>query len=145
MMENDNLYALILLGLFGIVLMRQRFTTATLEILMSFTRPGATVLLLGLALFLYNRGLLYTSLVFVLISVYLLKDIWVSWSKSEARRVYLDMGRDQARFNEAGSVDLQWANRSTVHDSPNMLRKDSDVSPLLLYPPSQATLESMCG
>ena len=144
-MENDNLYALILLGVFGIVLMRQRFTTITLEILMSLTKPGATVLLLGVALFLYNRGLTYTSLVFVLISVYLLKDVWVSWATSDARRLYLDMGRDQARFNEAGSVDLQWANRSTVHDSPNMLRKDGDATPLLLYPPSQSTLESMCG
>lgn len=64
---------------------------------------------------------------------------------SDSRRQYLDMGRDQARFNEATSVDLQWANRSTIHDSPNMLRTDGDASPLLLYPPSQSTLESMCG
>lgn len=144
-MGNDNLYALVLLGVFGVVLMRQRFTTVTLEILTSLTRPGATVVLLGLALFLYNSGLVYSSLVFVLISIYLLKDVWVSWARSDARVQYLDMGRDQARFNEAGSVDLQWGNRSTVHDSPNMLRKDGDASPLLLYPPSQATLESMSG
>lgn len=144
-MGNDTLYALVLLGIFGIVLMRQRFTTVTLEVLMSLTRPGSTVLLLGIALYLYNSGLVYTSLIFVLISIYLLKDVWVSWARSDARRQYLDMGRDQARFNEAGSVDLQWANRTTVHDSPNMLRQDGDVSPLLLYPPSQATLESMCG
>lgn len=144
-MGNDNLYALVLLGLFGIVLMSRQFSTGMLELLMSLTRPGSTVLLLGIALFLYSKGLVYSSLVFVVISVYLLKDVWVSWATSDARRQYLDMGRDQARFNESGSVDLQWANRSVVHDSPNMLRKDEDATPLLLYPPSQSTLESMCG
>ena len=144
-MMSDSLYALALLGVFGIVLMRQRFTTVTLEVLMSLTRPGATVLLLGIAVYLYNIGMLYTSLVFVLISVYLLNDVWARWGSSDARRQYLDMGRDQARFNEATSVDLQWANRSAIHDSPNMLRKDGDATPLLLYPPSEATLESMSG
>jgi hypothetical protein len=144
-MERDTLYSLILLGLFALVVMRQRFTTVTLEVLMSLTRPGSTILLLGIALYMYNKGLLYTSLVFVLISVYLLKDIWVSWARSDARRQYLDLGRDQARFNEATSVDLQWANKTAIHDSPNMLRIDNDASPLLLYPPSQSTLESMCG
>ena len=144
-MGNDSLYALILLGVVGIVVMRQRFTTVTLELLMSLTRPGATVLILGVTAFLYNRGLLYTSLVFALLSVYLLKDVWTRWVASDARRLYLDMGRDQARFNEATSVDLQWGNKSTTYDSPNMLRKDGDATPLLLYPPSQATLESMSG
>lgn len=144
-MTSDSLYALVLLAIFGIVLMRQRFTSITLELLMSLSRPGATVLLLGIAAFLYNRGLIYTSLVFVLLSVYLLKDVWTTWRMSEARRLHLDIGVDQARFNESTSVDLQWANRSTVHDSPNMLRKDGDATPLLLYPPSQATLQSMSG
>lgn len=144
-MERDTLYSLVLLGVFGIVLMRQRFTTVTLEVLMSLTRPGATILLLGTAVYLYNKGMMYTTLMFILISVYLLKDVWGRWTMSDSRRQYLDMGRDQARFNEATSVDLQWANRSTIHDSPNMLRTDGDASPLLIYPPSQATLESMSG
>lgn len=112
---------------------------------MSLTRPGATILLLGTAVYLYNKGMMYTTLMFILISVYLLKDVWGRWTMSDSRRQYLDMGRDQARFNEATSVDLQWANRSTIHDSPNMLRTDGDASPLLIYPPSQATLESMSG
>jgi hypothetical protein len=144
-MTNDTLYALILLGVFGVVLMRQRFTTVTLEILMSLTRPGATVLLLAITVLLYNRGLIYTSLAFVLLSVYLLKDVWTRWVASDARRLFLDIGKDQSRFNENTSVDLQWANRSTIHDSPNMLHKDATATPLLLYPPSQATLESMSG
>jgi len=144
-MGNDSLYALILLGIFGIVLMRQRFTTVTLELLMSLTRPGATVLLLGIIVFLYTRGLVYTALVFTVLAVYLLKDVWTRWVASDARRLYLDMGRDQARFNENTSVDLQWGNKSVSFDSPNMLHKDGTAEPLLLYPPSQATLESMSG
>lgn len=144
-MAGDSLYALILLAIFGIVVMRQRFTSVTLEVLMSLTRPGATVLLLGTSVFLYSKGWLYTTLAFVLLSIYLLRDVWVTWSSSDARRQYLDIGRDQARFNESGSVDLQWANKTAIYDSPNMLRKDGDATPLLLYPPSQSTLMSMSG
>ena len=144
-MGSDTLYALLLLAIFGIAIMRQRFTTVSLELLMSLTRPGATVLLLGITVFLYTKGLVYTSLAFVLLSVYLLKDVWTRWAMSDARRMHLDMGRDQSRFNETTSVDLQWANKSVGYDSPNMLHKDVDASPLLLYPPSQSTLESMSG
>lgn len=144
-MTNDSLYALVLLGLFGIVLLRQRFTTVTLEILISLTRPGASMLLLAITLYLYVIGFTYTALVVALISVYLLQSAWQTWVKSDARRLHLDIGRDQARFNEVNSVDLQWANRSVTHNSPNMLHKDADATPLLLYPPSQATLESMSG
>lgn len=144
-MTNDSLYALVLLGLFGIVLLRQRFTTVTLEILISLTRPGASMLLLAATLYLYVIGFTYTALVVALISVYLLQSAWQTWVKSDARRLHLDIGRDQARFNESTSVDLQWANRAVIHDSPNMLHKDADATPLLLYPPSQATLESMSG
>ena len=144
-MANDTVYALGILAIFGVVILRQQFTALTLEVLISLTRPGATVLLLAITLYLYSTGLTYAALAFALLSVYLLQDVWKHWVASDARRLYLDMGRDQARFNESTSVDLQWANRSTVHDSPNMLRKDGDATPLLLYPPSQATLESMSG
>jgi hypothetical protein len=117
----------------------------TLEVLISLTRSGSTVFLLAITVYLYSIGMTYTALVFALLSVYLLNDVWKVWVNSDARRLYLDIGRDQARFNESTSVDLQWANRAIIHDSPNMLHKDVDASPLLLYPPSQATLESMSG
>jgi hypothetical protein len=144
-MANDTVYALGILAIFGVVILRQQFTALTLEVLISLTRPGATVLLLAITLYLYSTGLTYTALAFALLSVYLLQDVWKHWVASDARRLYLDMGRDQARFNASTSVDLQWANRAIVHDSPNMLHKDGDATPLLLYPPSQATLESMSG
>lgn len=144
-MTNDILYALILVVIFLTVVMTGKFPPVVLEGLLALSRPGATVLLLGLVLYIYSQGLTYTTLASKLIVIYLLHDIWVNWTRSDARRLHLDVGRDQSRFNPGTSVDLQWATKSAVHDSPNMLHKDSDASPLLLYPPSQATLVSMSG
>jgi hypothetical protein len=87
----------------------------------------------------------YTSLAASVMSIYLLKDVWTHWVASDERRLHIDVGLDQSRFNPNTSVDLQWANGTTVHDSPNMMHKDRDVSSLLLYPPSQDTLRGMSG
>jgi len=144
-MNNDSTYALLVLGVFvGIISMRG-FTGGLLELLLSLTRPGATVLLLGLVVALYSQGLVYTALASAIIVVYLLKDVWTHWVASDARRLHIDMGLDHSRFNPSTSVDLQWASGLATHDSPNMMHKDRDVSPLLLYPPSEATLHSMSG
>lgn len=144
-MNNDSLYALVLLGLLVGVISAKRFAGGLLEMLLTLTRPGATVLLLGTVLYLYSQGLVYTSLAAAVVSIYLLKDVWTHWVGSDARRFHIDVGLDHARFNPSTSVDLQWANGTVVHDSPNMIHKDRDVSPLLLYPPSQETLRSMSG
>lgn len=144
-MKNDTLYATGVSIVFLSVVARGWFCSMTLELLLSLTRPGATVLLLGLIAYVYSRGLVLTALALTLLTVYLLNDLWTNWVRSDARRLYLEVGRDQARFNPATSVDLQWATKSVTHDSPNMLHKDTDASPLLLYPPSKATLESMSG
>lgn len=144
-MNNDRLYALGVLGLLVGVISAKRFAGGLLEMLLTLTRPGATVLLLGTVLFLYSQGLVYTSLAAAIVSIYLLKDVWTKWVNSDDRRLFIDMGLDHARFNPNTSVDLQWANGTAVHDSPNMLHKDRDASPLLLYPPSQDTLRSMSG
>lgn len=144
-MNNDTTYALAVVGLFiGVVSMKQ-FAGGLLELLISLTRPGATVLLLSLVAYLYSQGLVYTALASAIIAVYLLKDVWTHWVASDARRLHIDVGLDQARFNPNTSVDLQWASGDSVHDSPNMLHTDRDVSPLLLYPPSNAVLRSMSG
>lgn len=144
-MNNDTTYALIVLGLLVGVISTKRFAGGLIELLISITRPGATILLLGLVAFLYSKNLVYTSLAVGVVSVYLLKDVWTHWVNSDARRLHIDVGLDQARFNPNTSVDIQWANGTAVHDSPNMLHKDRDVTPLLLYPPSQETLRSMSG
>jgi len=144
-MNNDTIYSLLVLGLFIGVVSGKRFMGGLLETLLTFTRPGATVLLLGGVAYLYSRGLVYTALASGILSIYLLKDVWTHWVASDERRLHIDMGLDQARFNPNTSVDLQWATKMTVHDSPNMLHTDRDVSPLLLYPPSQETLAGMSG
>jgi hypothetical protein len=144
-MNNDSLYALLVLGAFVGIISAKGFAGGLLEMLLTLTRPGATVLLLGLVVYLYTQGLVYTALASVIIAVYLLKDVWTHWIASDARRLHMDMGLDHGRFNTATSVDLQWAGGMVTHDSPNMLHKDSDASPLLLYPPSETTLRSMSG
>ncbi len=144
-MTNDNNYAIIILVLFVAMISARGFSRVLLELLLKLTRSGATVLLLSSIVFFYSRGLLYTSLAMALISVYLLKDLWKNWSQSYDRQVEIDIGKDQSRFNYNTSVDLQWASKSVKHDSPNMLYKDQSAGPLLVYPPSEATLQSMCG
>jgi hypothetical protein len=144
-MNNDSIYALVVLGLLVGVISTRGFGGGILELLLSLTRPGATVLLLGLIVYLYSQGLVYTALASAVVVVYLLKDVWTHWVASDARRLHIDMGLDHSRFNPNTSVDLQWASGMATHDSPNMLHKDRDVSPLLLYPPSREVLASMSG
>lgn len=143
-MSPDSKYAIGLLGFFVLVISMKQFCTLLLEVLLGITRPGATFFLLGLVAFAYSKNLLYTSLVLALISVYLLKDIWVVWPRSDARRLHLEVGRDQARFDPSTSVDLQWANGSVSHDSPSMLEPHGD-SKMLVFPPSSQVLHDMCG
>lgn len=143
-MSPDSKYAIGLLGFFVLVISMKKFCTLLLEVLLGITRPGATFVLLGLVAFAYSKNLLYTSLVLALISVYLLKDIWVVWPRSDARRLHLEVGRDQARFDPSTSVDLQWANGSATHDSPSMLESHGDAK-MLVFPPSSQVLNEMCG
>lgn len=144
-MNNDSTYALIVLGIFVSIIAMKGFAGGLLELLLTLTRPGATVILLGSVVYLYSQGLVYTALASAIVVVYLLKDVWTHWVASDARRLKLDMGLDQSRFNPNTSVDLQWATGMVTHDSPNMLHKDRDASPLLLYPPTDDTLRSMSG
>lgn len=143
-MSPDSKIAIVLLAYFlGVIAMRQ-FCERTLEALLMLTRPGATVLLLGLIAYGFKKGYAYSAMVGVLISAYLLRDLWTAWPRSDARRLFLDIGRDQARFNPMTSVDLQWANGTAVHDSPNMLEKH-DAASMLIYPPSSEVLAQMSG
>ena len=144
-MNNDSTYALLVLGIFVSIIAMKGFAGGLLELLLTLTRPGATVILLGAVVYLYSQGLVYISLASAIVVVYLLKDVWTYWVASDARRLKLDMGLDQSRFNPNTSVDLQWATGMATHDSPNMLHKDRDANPLLLYPPTDDTLRSMFG
>ena len=144
-MTPDSLIGLtLLLVLFGFVVMKM-FSLPFLEMLLKLGRPGATILVLSLVAYAYFKGYFLTALAGALLSVYLLKDLWTEYPASDARRLYLEQLRDTSRFDPMNSIDLQFANGTTVHDSPNMLRKDKDAAPLLVYPPSQAVLKSMSG
>ena len=69
----------------------------------------------------------------------------VTFKTSSERRVYLESIEVDARFNPWYSVDLQVANRTLIHEMPQLGHVDQDVSPLLTYPPSQETLAELSG
>lgn len=144
-MNNDILYALGVLVLFVGVITQQSFGEPILEGLLSLTRPGATVLLLTVVLYFYIQRLIFTMIAVAVVVMFLLKDVWSNWVRSDARRLHLDVGRDQARFNPSTSIDLQFANGTATHAKPKMLQKDRDVSPLLIFPPSTEQMTEMCG
>lgn len=126
------------------VISYKQFSVRMLELLLKLSRPGATVLILGLIAFLYTQNLVYTALALALVSGYLLKDIWKTWPRSDARRLYLEAQRDKARFDPMTSIDLQFANGSVTHGAPSMLSEPS-VGKMLIFPPSVETLREMSG
>jgi hypothetical protein len=144
-MTNDILYALGVLVLFVGVIANKSFGEPIVEGLVSLTRPGATTLILVVVLYLYLQRLIFTMIAVTVIAMFLLKDVWTNWVRSDARRLHLDIGRDQARFQPSNSIDLQFANGTASHSQPKMLHKDRDASPLLIYPPSTQTMADMCG
>jgi hypothetical protein len=87
------------------------------------------------------KGYYYTALALGLLSMFLLKDMWVLTS---ARRLYNDIQKDQSRFVASNSIDLQWAQKSVSHDSPSMLTSVKNET-MLIFPPSFETLQQMCG
>ena len=144
-MTNDILYALGVLALLVGAIANKSFSEPVVEGLLSLTRPGATTLLLVVVLYFYIQRLIFTMIAVAVVSMFLLKDVWTNWVRSDARRLHLDIGRDQARFQTSNSIDLQFANGTATHSQPKMLQKDRDVSPLLIYPPSAQTLAEMNG
>jgi len=144
-MSRDTSYALLVLVFLLLTIVQKGFAAKLLEILLSLTRPGATFLVLGVLLYTYHIGHHYTFLAFALLSVFLLRDVWTSWPQSDARRLHLDIAKDQARFDPDLSLDIQVADKVIGHHAPRMLRKDGDASPLLIYPPSAETLAQLSG
>ena len=144
-MTNDILYALGVLALFVSTIANKSFGQPVVESLVSLTRPGATVLLLVLVVYLYIQRLIFTMIAVAVVVMLLLKDVWTNWVRSDARRLYLDFGRDESRFSPSNSIDLQFANGTATHAKPKMLKVSKDVSPLLVFPPSSETMAEMCG
>jgi hypothetical protein len=142
-MTPDNSYSL-LLGFFLVVIVTQKqFSAWVLEMLLKLSRSGATIALLGTLMLAYHNSLHYTFLVLAIIVVFLLKDMWTRWPTSDARRLALEIGRDQDRFDHSSSIDLQMADKTIVHAAPPKFHKN-DAS-LLVFPPSEATLRELSG
>jgi hypothetical protein len=143
-MTPDESYASLLLALLLVVVTQKQFSHTILELLLKLTRPGATVLLLALLVFVYHKRLHYTFLVLALITVFLLKDLWTYWVDSDLRRLYLEVGRDQDRFDHSSSIDLQMADGTVKHGPPSMYTHDWQPK-LLVFPPSVETQYEMNG
>ena len=141
----DSTVALGISGLLVLVICVKQFSFVLMEVMMKLPRPLTTSLLLLIPVGFYMKNMVYSSLVSLVMTVYLIQDIWKPYLSSDARRLFLESGRDQTRFDPSKSIDLQFANHSVTHDSPNMLVNSTDASPLLIYPPSAETLQEMCG
>ena len=64
---------------------------------------------------------------------------------SMAGRVKRDLARDVARFTPENSIDVAMAMKLVTHEPPRMLAPPSPPPPQLMYPPSEDTLNRMCG
>ena len=141
---SDSNYALVVLGILLLTIVLKQFSFMLLEILLKLTRPGATVLLLSVVAWLFSKKMTYTALASTVLVVYLLKDLWTAYVRSDARRLFLEMGLDMARFDPLKSIDLQFANGTAVHDAPSLFFQASSPT-LLVYPPAPETLRQMNG
>ena len=143
-MSNDSVFALAILGVLLVVLAFKKFSLGLLDMMM-VSRSGSTAVLLLAVLGLFYKNYFYTALALSVLSVFLLKDLRGKYVTSDARRLYGETVRNQSRFDANQSVDIQWGNKTAKHDSPSMLVKPLPVDKLLIFPPSEATLRSMCG
>jgi len=62
-----------------------------------------------------------------------------------ASRVEQDSKRDVARFTPQNSLDISMAMGLTGYDPARMLNPPGAQPPQLLFPPSGADLEKLCG
>jgi hypothetical protein len=143
-MSNDSVFALGVLGLLLAVLVFKQFSVTLLEMMM-VSQSGSTVVLLLIVLGLFYKNYFYTALALSVLSVFLLKDLRGKYVSSDARRLQGETARDLARFDASQSVDIQWGNGTAKHDAPSLQVKPVAVDKLLIFPPSDATLQSMCG
>lgn len=143
-MSNDSVLALAVLGLLLLVVVFKGFSLTLLEGMM-VSRSGSTAVLLLAVLGLFYKNYFYTALALAVLSVFLLKDLWGKYVSSDARRLSGETARDRARFDPSQSVDLQWGNGTAKHDAPNLQVKSVAVDKLLIFPPSEELLKSMCG
>ena len=144
MNKKDLGGAIVLIGIFAVMLATQTQAPGALEGLLFLGRPLSTALILGSIVLMYCYKYHASALVAGLLSVYLLKTIWTTWPRSDARRLHLEVGRDQARFDPANSIDLQFANGTATHDLPVLLVQP-EFPEMLVFPPSSEMQYQMNG
>jgi hypothetical protein len=143
-MNKDFGIALSLISVFAIMLATRTKFPIVLEGYMYKTRPVASIVILGMVAALYLYNLKVSSLVAGLLSIYLLKTLWSNWPRSDARRLHLDIQKDQVRFDPAISIDLQFATGAVKHNLPVLLQKPY-FPEMLVFPPSSETQLEMNG
>jgi hypothetical protein len=60
-------------------------------------------------------------------------------------RVQSDLANEKKRFLPENSIDISMAMKLITHEEPTMLNPPAPQTPLLFYPPSEATLERLSG
>ena len=60
-------------------------------------------------------------------------------------RVQQDLANEKKRFLPQNSLDISMAMKLITHDEPNLLAPPVPQPPLLLFPPSEETLERLSG
>jgi hypothetical protein len=143
-MKKDLTGALVLIGIFVVMYATGTQYPAVLESLLFLGRPVSTALILSGIVMLYSYGYRASALIAGLMSVYLLKTMWVTWPRSDDRRLHLEVNRDQARFDPTTSIDLQFANGTVTHNLPVLLSQPT-FPELLVFPPSSETQAEMNG
>jgi hypothetical protein len=143
-MKDMQWAGLVCVVFFVVVAARLRFPFM-LNALSAVSRQGATVLLLGIIALVFHKGYPITSVVLSVLVVFLLHTLWSGWPRSDEKRLNLEVGRDLARFEEANSIDLQFANGSVKHNMPHLLAPPNAFNELLIFPPTSETLHEMCG
>ncbi len=140
MLSNDVRYGLAV-GLLSTTLLWDRVRFTVLETL---AHPIPLLLAIIAVLFALTEGYKVVAVVLTGVLLYLASE-WGTYVTSNQRQVHVDKLTDDARFEPSMSVDLQVANRDILHQTPRMLAQTKDASPLLTYPPSDATLRELSG
>jgi hypothetical protein len=144
-MNPDFAIAVSLVGVLVAFISLPHLAEPFLEFYLSIGREVSTVMLLSVIVVAYVNGYLYTSIAATLLVAYILPLMWTVYPRSDQRRLRRDQVTDEARFDPTTSIDLQFANKTVTHDSPNMLEKGKDNSPLLIFPPSKEVQKQLNG
>lgn len=129
-----------LLALLGISCLYQPIRN---PVVIAFWHPvSLTGLIVLLATLLFLRWDL-SALVLVAVYLYIYNNS--SIQNLEERRVEVEVSEDNDRFDARTSIDIQFAEGTVKHAPPSILGWTKDAAPLLLYPPTTSTLNSLNG